>query len=158
MQYWIYGLDAISREPREPMFLEADSEDAAREHATEIGMSVEEVELVQPRPRPSKPSELRVNERAVGKSSIASFLVIVFRTLAVLCGVLALARLAVTCRLAAELGEAGGALILDSMLHGIVVVASILAVGELLRLGIAIERNTCPSIEPAPQRPTRRGR
>jgi hypothetical protein len=48
MPYWVYGKDLATAQPRDPIFLEVDSEAEARTQATEAGMSVEEVEFVAP--------------------------------------------------------------------------------------------------------------
>jgi hypothetical protein len=44
MAYWVYGRDAASGKPRDPLFIEADSADSARAQAASEGMVVEEVE------------------------------------------------------------------------------------------------------------------
>ncbi len=49
MRFWVYGVDVASKEPCDPLFLEAESETAARKLATEQGIQVEDVEAVQPR-------------------------------------------------------------------------------------------------------------
>lgn len=50
MPYWVYGLDAATRQSRDPLFIETDNEADARAQAAEAGMVVEEVEFT-PRPR-----------------------------------------------------------------------------------------------------------
>jgi hypothetical protein len=52
MRFWVYGVDRTSKQPRDPLFLEADSEEAARAAASAEGMQVEEVEVVRPRAEP----------------------------------------------------------------------------------------------------------
>jgi hypothetical protein len=142
MRYWVYGLDAISHEPREPLFIEADNEEAARQQAAETGMAVEEVEAVQPRAEPSRPPPQQSyptpgsSQLAAGSDHlIASALVIVFRVLAAICCVLFLILIGVTL-------ASGTVAVLTLILQAVVVVAALLAVAEGLRLGIAIERNT----------------
>jgi hypothetical protein len=49
MRFWVYGIDSASKAPRDPLFLEADSPEAAQAQARELGMQAEEVEPVQPR-------------------------------------------------------------------------------------------------------------
>jgi hypothetical protein len=86
MQYWVYGVDSSSKQPRDPLFLEADSEDAARAQATAEGMQVEEVEPVQPRSEVAPAPE---GTRAVARflradHLLARCLVVTLRVLAVL--------------------------------------------------------------------------
>jgi hypothetical protein len=48
MPYWVYGHDAKNAQRRDPLFIETDDEADARRQAEEIGMVVEEIELVKP--------------------------------------------------------------------------------------------------------------
>jgi hypothetical protein len=48
MWYRLYGRDAISKEPRAPLDIEADTEEAAREEAAGMGMEVLQVDPAQP--------------------------------------------------------------------------------------------------------------
>src|SRR5690242_6203501 len=61
MRYQVYGLDAISQEPRKPLVIEADTEEAARQQAAAMGMAVHQVELA--RPDPDSPPPPRANAR-----------------------------------------------------------------------------------------------
>jgi hypothetical protein len=64
MRYRVYGLDAISKEPREPVIIEAASEEAARQQATEMGIAVESVEQPDaPMPSPPPPRTRRADPR-----------------------------------------------------------------------------------------------
>jgi uncharacterized protein YbjQ (UPF0145 family) len=60
MPYWVYGHDAKSAQRRDPLFFETEDEADARRQAEEIGMVVEEVELVEPaattgeKPKPTR--------------------------------------------------------------------------------------------------------
>lgn len=49
MRYRVYGLDAISKEARPPLTLEADNEESARRQAAEMGMAVHQVEALEAR-------------------------------------------------------------------------------------------------------------
>lgn len=51
MPFWVYGVDATTGQPRDPIFIETRYEDEAREQAAEAGMTVREVEYVPP-PKP----------------------------------------------------------------------------------------------------------
>ena len=134
MEYWVYGLDVITKQPRKPLRLEADSEEAARAQATKMGMQVEAVDPTQP----------QVNQRARQPSDhpIATFLVIVFRFLAALSAVLYVCLVVASANLASTMEVGGTAAVLRTIVQGILVVSIFLAVAEVLRLGIAIERNT----------------
>ena len=58
MRYWVYGVDGISNEPREPLFIEAVGDAEARTQARAVGMVVREVEPVEPKDvRSSPPAE-----------------------------------------------------------------------------------------------------
>ena len=52
MPFWVHGRDTATGRPRDPLFIETESEDDARQQAAEAGMAVEEVEHV-----PAVPSE-----------------------------------------------------------------------------------------------------
>jgi hypothetical protein len=52
MRYRVYGVEGVSREPRAPLELETDSEEAARLQAKEMGMAVVQVEPIRPPGRP----------------------------------------------------------------------------------------------------------
>ena len=49
MRYRVFGRDAVSKEPRAPLFVEADSEEAARNAAASQGLEAEEIEPIGPR-------------------------------------------------------------------------------------------------------------
>ncbi len=55
MRYWVYGIDGISKEPREPLFIEAVSDAEARTQARALGMVVREVEPIEPKGIQSSP-------------------------------------------------------------------------------------------------------
>jgi hypothetical protein len=46
MAFWVYGRDASSGQPRDPLYIETEHEDDARNQAAEAGLEVEEVEFV----------------------------------------------------------------------------------------------------------------
>ncbi|MCC6418063.1 MAG: hypothetical protein IT429_07405 [Gemmataceae bacterium] len=68
MRYWVYGVDAVSRAPRDPLFFEAASEADARAQAQALGMAVAEVEAVQPKvtPPPAPPAPPRLLGQLIG--------------------------------------------------------------------------------------------
>jgi hypothetical protein len=160
MRYWVYGVDGISREPRDPLFIEAATEEDARAQAKEMGMAAEEVEAVQPKaiqppasvgaaPAPASAE----SERSDSGNSVARILVRVFRVLAGIVGLLYLVLFFITVDAASKAEEiarkAGspigvplGATLLRVILEAVLVVSLLLAAAELLRLGIALERNT----------------
>jgi hypothetical protein len=55
MPFWVYGRDATTGQPREPLFIEVESEADARQQAADAGMTVEEVESVRPPEPETKP-------------------------------------------------------------------------------------------------------
>jgi hypothetical protein len=48
MPYWVYGRDAVTREARDPLFIETETEADARAQAVEAGLEIEETEYVHP--------------------------------------------------------------------------------------------------------------
>jgi hypothetical protein len=96
MRYWVYGVDGSSKRPREPLFIEADSEAAARARAIEEGMQVEEIEAVRPRSSATPPSEDQFQELFLGFFtrlrralwSLAALRVVTFGAILILCVVL----------------------------------------------------------------------
>jgi hypothetical protein len=153
MPYWVYGLRTPSSadplgirsaqpQPADPLFIEADTEEAARAKAQELGMLVESVEFVQARAKqaPTVPQPTPSPEE--GEHRVASVLITVFRVLAAICGLLTLIQVGMALDVASRLGAAGAAAVIRAILQGVAVVAILLAVSEGLRLGIAIERNT----------------
>ena len=57
MRYWVYGVDGSTKAPRDPLFLEADTEEAVRKQAAEMGMQVDEIEVVEPHSVPAVSQE-----------------------------------------------------------------------------------------------------
>lgn len=53
MPFWVFGHDAVSRQPREPLYLDVASEELAREAAARQGMAVEFVDRARPTSPPS---------------------------------------------------------------------------------------------------------
>jgi hypothetical protein len=53
MPFWVYGRDAGSGQPRDPLFIETEHENDARNQAGEAGVEVEEIEFVKP-PEPEE--------------------------------------------------------------------------------------------------------
>ncbi len=60
-RFWVYGLDAASGQPCEPLFLEGADEEDVRQQAAALGMAVEEIEPVRPRAQ-TPPAQLRTGE------------------------------------------------------------------------------------------------
>lgn len=77
MWYWVYGPDAATSAPRDPLFIEADSEETARIQARELGMRAEKCELAQPRPAPAEPPT-PVATRSVSPTRPSSSTVLMF--------------------------------------------------------------------------------
>jgi hypothetical protein len=170
MRYWVYGVDGVSREPRDPLFIEAASEEDARTQAKDLGMAVEEVEAVQPKSAPpsapagSPPAGLHAEgERPGTDLPVARVLVIVFRVLSGVVALLYLVLLIMTLEAANKAEEAArklgrtveapvGAALVRIILEGVLVVSLLLAVAELLCMGIALERNTRGRIGPGEKR------
>jgi hypothetical protein len=142
MRYWVYGLDNLSKQPREPLFLEAESLEAARAQATELGMQVEDIEPVEPRAAQAMPPSPPARAPIRSDHPIASVLVTVFRVLAGISALVALILVFASTEAASKVGGSGAVAALGAILQGVVVVSVLLAVAEGLRLGIAIERNT----------------
>jgi hypothetical protein len=142
MPYWLYGRDAATGQPAEPFFSATASEEAARAEATAEGLFVEEVEFVPQRPEsPQLPvTEATSQPRSTADHSVAERLVLIFRWLAVVCGLLGLVAVLTSLDLLRRGAWNGG--IVMVVLGTVVTVAFLLAVAEGLRLGIAIERNT----------------
>jgi hypothetical protein len=157
MQYWVYGSDMMSGEPRDPLFIEAENDADARAQAKESGMAVEaveEVELSSSAPPPTKPWPVAEmadpeDDRNESDHPFAEFLIVAFRVMA---GIVALLYF-VLFRNVLEWGDrlrsmsrlvdvSAGASAVHLIVEGIVVVALLLATAEFLRLGIALERNT----------------
>lgn len=161
MRYWVYGVDGVSREPREPLFIEAASEEDARAQAKELGMAAEEVEAVQPKtaspaaPASGTPQQVSRSEGDPSETDhpLTRVLVIVFRVLAGIVSLLYVVLLMMTLDAATKAEEMAnrlghpvqvpiGSAFLRVLLEGVLVVALLLAVSEFLRLGMALERNT----------------
>ena len=155
MRYWVYVVDGVSREPREPLFVEAASEEDARAQAKELGMAVVEIEAVEPKvTTPSTPAPAPApQDGQASDHSVARVLVTVFRVLAVVIEVLYIVLFGMTLQAVSQAKEmaermgvqvelSGGAALVRIAVEGVLVVAALLAVAELLRLGMAIERNT----------------
>ena len=160
MRYWVYGVDGVSREAREPLFIEAASEEDARAQAKELGMAVEEVEAVQPKfttpsaPAGAPPTPPNAEREHPGiDHPVARVLVIVFRVLAVVVALLYTVLFTMTLQAASQAEEVArklgrtvevpvGAAVVRVVLEAVLVVSLLLAVAELLRLGMALERNT----------------
>ena len=123
MRYVAYGRDIITKEPREPLSLEAETEDGALKQAAELGMEVYSVE------RPDDAGAPLAKSTFAGTRT----LVTVFRGLAIVCGVLALFM---------TLAASGATGVLSSLLTGVLTISLLLAVAAALNLGIAIEKNT----------------
>jgi hypothetical protein len=138
MRYWVYGVDLTTKDPRDPLIIEAISEEAARAQAKDLGMAVEEVEAAQP---------LTTVDVAPSDYPLANALVHVFRLLAVVSGFLSALAVfkgmeLVEADLSSRFSARGIVAALNAMLQGIVIVSILLAAAEGLRLAIAIERNT----------------
>jgi hypothetical protein len=160
MRYWVYGVDQVSREQREPLFIEAATEADARAWAKGLGMAVEEVEAVEPKVAPSSapagapPAASQAEWAGPGADHpVAEILVVVFRGLAAVVVLLYVVLFMMTLQAANKAEEVakklgsrvevpGGAAWVRVILEAVVVVSLLLAVAELLRLGIALERNT----------------
>jgi hypothetical protein len=164
MRYRVYGVDGISREPRAPLSLEAASEEDARAQAKKLGMAVEEVEADQPKtPAPPVPAGVAPavapavppsdGERAGPDHLFAQVLVIGFRVLAGGVALLYLILFVLTWQAAREaeevarglgrtVGVPGGAALVRIIIEGVLATSLLLAVAEVLRLGMALERNT----------------
>lgn len=157
MRYWVYGVDGVSREPREPLFLEAANEEDARAQAKARGMAVAEVEAVEPKavssPAPTGTAQPADSGRTDADHPVAAVLVKVFRVLAGVVALLYLILLFLTLdaalkaeELARKMGSSTaapvGAAVLRILLEAVFAVAVLLAVAEFLRLGMAVERNT----------------
>lgn len=66
MRYRIYGQDLISKEPRPPLDIEAETEEAARTQAAEMGMDILQVEPMRPVPAEPLPSQSVALNRLAG--------------------------------------------------------------------------------------------
>ena len=65
MPYWVYGHDAKSAQRRDPLFFETEDEADARRQAEQLGMIVEELELVAPNlPGGAKELDIRANRES----------------------------------------------------------------------------------------------
>jgi hypothetical protein len=161
MHYWVYGVDGVSREPREPLYIEGVSEEEARAQAKEMGMAVEEVEAVQPKPTPASAAAVVAAPSApTGESlrpetdhPVPPVLVKLFRVLAGVAGLLYLILFFTTLDAASKAEVAArrigssvtvpvGAALVRIVLEAVLAVSLLLAVAEFLRLGVALERNT----------------
>lgn len=155
MRYWVYVVDGVSREPREPLFVEAASEEDARAQAKELGMAVVEIEAVEPKvTTPSAPAPAPApQDGQASDHPIARFLVTAFRALAVVVGILYMVLFGMALeavsqaeemarRMGMQVEGSGGAALVSIVVQAILAVCALLAVAELLRLGVAIERNT----------------
>jgi hypothetical protein len=63
MPIWVYGRDQSTGNPRDPIFVETENEEAARKEAAAQGMAVDSVELVSPTKRLEASSEEVVAEQ-----------------------------------------------------------------------------------------------
>jgi len=162
MRYWVYGVDGSSKQPRDPLFIEADSEEAARARATEEGMQVEEIEAVQPRsPAPPHSEEASVFGRFFRVDHLlARCLIVVLRVLAVIAAIWGLWNTGVAIEAAGAVGARakeleriapGGAsatssaavlAVFAAIVYGVALVTVLFALAEGLRLAIIIERHT----------------
>jgi hypothetical protein len=111
MRYWVYGVDGVSREPREPLFIEAANEEDARAQAKAMGMAVAEVEADEPKtvssPAPTGTATPADSGPTDADHPVAGVLVKVFRVLAGVVALLYLILLFLTLDAAskAEVGE-----------------------------------------------------
>ncbi len=149
MRYWVYVVDGVSKEPREPLFVEAASEEDARAQAKELGMAVVKIEAVEPKVTTSSAPApaLAPRDGQASEHPIARVLVTVFRVLAVIVGMLYMVLFGVTLAAVSQAEQtavevSGVAALVEIVLQAVLAVSALLAVAEFLRLGMAIERNT----------------
>jgi hypothetical protein len=141
MRYHIFGRDRESGQPVDPFVVEAEDEQDAKNRAQEMGTAVEKVEAASEKVEAAPPIERTTFHRG-SDHPIASALVVIFRLLAVLFAILHLILLGIATNVAARTETSVSGAALTTILQGILIVSGFLAVGEVLRLGIAIERNT----------------
>ena len=65
MPFWVYGRDASSGQPRDPLFIETEHEDDARNQAAEAGVEIFRVHDVA-----ETGQALRMTEAILGKRSL----------------------------------------------------------------------------------------
>ena len=66
MPFWVHGRDSATGQPRDSLFVEAESEAEARRQAADAGMTVEEVAFV----RPARDNHSRRDEDAEGEQMV----------------------------------------------------------------------------------------
>jgi hypothetical protein len=159
MRYWVYGVDGVSKEPREPLFIEADSEEAARQQARDQGMEVAEIDPVQPRSEgtPAHPAAEPHHPPVEGRPLLRAFTIglRVLAAVALIWGAintgLAVEAANTASRARAQLpgksAEAGltaseAHAIFTAVLMGLSLAAVLMALAEGLRLALVIEHNT----------------
>jgi hypothetical protein len=160
MRFWVYGRDAVSNAPRDPLFVEAADEAAARAEASGAGMRVEDVEPVQPRPVPPPAAQPPASGTPAAESgyTFAGALVVGLRVLAGVAAVWWLGNTAVLIEQAQDVAArareldrvvagagrsavlAANRAVFEGLVTGLGWVGVLLGVGEVLRLAVAAER------------------
>jgi hypothetical protein len=166
MRFWVYGVDAASREPCDPLFLEADCEAAARKQATEQGILVEDVEAVQPRSSTAIMAPLPLREPGpilrffLSENWLPRLLIVVLRVLAGVAAIWGIFNIGVSIEavdavsrqatqmervspvIVSSARSAAMLAVFSALIFSVALVAIFLALAEGLRLALRIEQQT----------------